>query len=140
MRVYSIRAICSANVLQVRNSYYYLDADHLGNQELYDRLNIADPDAPPVPTGVPGAELAAAPASAAAAAQPGPVAAEGAGKQGLEPGADAPRADEEVPEQAVAPTAPPESAADEAAAAQAEQAAEMVQQRDRPQKQSWTAC
>ena len=122
--------------LQVRNSYYYLDADHLGNQELYDRLNIADPAAPPVPTGVPGAELASTPAPVAAAAQPGPAAAEGEDKQSAEPGADAPRADEEVPEEAVAPTAPPEPAADEASAAQAEQAADMVQQGDRPQKHS----
>lgn len=128
-----------AVVLQVRNSYYYLDADHLGNQELYDRLNIADPDAPPVPTGVPGAELAATPAPTAAAAQPGPAAPkgdQGDRQQRLEPGAEVPRADEEVPQQAVAPTAPPEPVADEASRAQAEQAADMVQQGDRPQRQS----
>jgi hypothetical protein len=89
-----------------------------------------------VPTGVPGADLAAAPAPAATAAHPGPAAAKGDGEQGREPGADAPWADEEVPEQAVAPTAPPEQAADQAAAMQAEQAADMVQQGDRPQKQS----
>lgn len=34
--------------LQVRGSYFYLDSDHMGNKELYDRLNIPDPDAPPV--------------------------------------------------------------------------------------------
>lgn len=33
--------------MQVRGSYFYLDPDHLGCQELYDKLNIPDPDAPP---------------------------------------------------------------------------------------------
>ena len=29
----------------MRGSYYYLDPDHLGNQQLYDALAVADPDA-----------------------------------------------------------------------------------------------
>jgi hypothetical protein len=129
-RIVCVAAIRADFVLQVRNSYYYLDADHLGNQELYDRLNIADPDAPQ--PGAPGASATAAPD--AAATQPWAPEPGSPDEQRKEAEANAPRADEEVPEGAEAPTAPPEPAADEAARKQADQAAEMVQPELKPKR------
>ena len=119
------------SLAQVRNSYYYLDADHLGNQELYDRLNIADPDAPPATTGT-AADAPAAAAPDAAAAQPWAPEPDSPDQQRQEAEANAPRADEEVPKEAEAPTAPPDPVADEAARKQADQAAEMVQPKLKP--------
>lgn len=108
--------------MQVRNSYYYLDADHLGNQRLFDRLNIADPDAP-------DQESARPPQSAAHGDSP----ADGAElprdqspQESTEPGESLPRGAEE------APTAPPDDQAEEAAEKQAEEAAAMASAKSDP--------